>query len=86
MTLSGVQPFKAVINGLALNQYNMYWQVDGGQLNQMYDQTADGGYKEADVNVTGWNWRGSGPYTINFVAKDLNGNVLQQSSIQVYVQ
>jgi len=29
--LSGTQPFKARLDNVALNSYNMYWSVDGGQ-------------------------------------------------------
>ena len=29
-TLSGVQPFKAMLQSLPVEQYTMYWQVDGG--------------------------------------------------------
>lgn len=86
VTLSGVQPFKARLENLALSQYVMYWQVDGGQLNLMNDQTTDGDHKEVWVDVSSWNWRGTGPYTINFVAKDLGGNTLQQQAVQIYVQ
>lgn len=83
-TLSGVQPFKARLTNLNLSQYKMYWQVDGGQLNEMADNTTDGPHKEAVVNLSGWTWRGKGPYTLNFVAKDAAGQVLKQRSIQVY--
>jgi hypothetical protein len=86
VSVSGVQPFKARLENLDLGQYSMYWQVDGGQLNLMSDNSTDGPHKEASVNISGWNWRGSGPYTINFVAKDSGGRILQQQAIQIYVQ
>ncbi|HEX2914978.1 MAG TPA: hypothetical protein VH186_29565 [Chloroflexia bacterium] len=86
VTLSGVQPFKARISNLDLSQYNMYWQVDGGGLVLMSDNLTDAPHKEVAVDVSGWNWRSSGPYTVNFVAKDLNGNLLKQQSVQIYVQ
>jgi hypothetical protein len=28
----GTQPFKAMLSGMNVEQYDMYWQVDGGQL------------------------------------------------------
>lgn len=83
-TITGVQPFKALVENLALSQYTMYWQVDGGQLNLMNDNTTDAPHKESEVDVSGWNWRGTGPYTVTFVAKDLNGNILQTKAVQIY--
>lgn len=85
-TLSGIQPFKAVVNNLNLSQYNLYWQVDGGNLVLMPDNHTDAPHKEASVAVNGWTWRGRGPYTVNFVAKDLSGSTLVQQSIQIFVQ
>ena len=84
-TVSGTQPFKALVQNTSLSQYNMYWQVDGGGLVLMNNSTDGGDHKEAMVDLSGWNWRGSGPYTINFVAKDLNGNILAQNSANIYV-
>ena len=86
MTVSGTQPLKVRLENLALSQYNMYWQVDGGQPNLMANSSDGADHKEYVVDLSGWNWRGSGPYTLNFVAKDLSGNILQQSSVQIYVQ
>lgn len=34
LTSSGTEPFKAMVPGLAVEQYEMYWQVDNGSLNQ----------------------------------------------------
>lgn len=85
VSVSGTQPFKALVSGLSLSSYVMYWQVDGGQLNSMYDSTTDAPHKEAMVDLSGWTWRGNGPYTVNFVAKDLNGNILVQSSVSITV-
>ena len=86
VTVSGTQPLKVRLENLALSQYNMYWQVDGGQPNLMANSSDGADHKEYVVDLSGWNWRGSGPYTLNFVAKDLSGNILQQSSVQIYVQ
>jgi hypothetical protein len=85
VTLSGTQPFKARVENMALPAYQMYWQVDGGQLNGMADSQTDGPHKEAWVNVSGWNWRGIGPYVITFVAKDLTGKTLATKSLTIRV-
>ncbi len=86
VTVSGTQPFKARLENVPLDQYNMYWQVDGGQLNLMANSSDGADHKEYIVDLSGWNWRGSGLYTLNFVAKDLSGSMLQQRSVQIYIQ
>jgi hypothetical protein len=83
-TLSGTQPFKARIEDVALTDYDMYWQVDGGMLNGMVDSYTDAAHKEASVSVTGWTWRGNGPYRVNFVARDRKGTTLAQS-VTIYI-
>ncbi len=85
VSVSATQPFKALINNLSLDKYSMYWQVDGGQLNFMADNYQDSPHKEASVDVSGWYWKGSGPYNINFVAKDMSGNVIVQEAVNIYI-
>lgn len=63
----------------------MCWQVDNGQLNLMSDNSTGGDHKEAEVDLSGWTWRGAGPYNVNFVAKDLNGNIFGQRSVAITV-
>jgi hypothetical protein len=84
-TVGGVQPFKALADGLANSQYNLYWQVDNGGLNKLDDNTNPIPHKEALVDLSGWNWNGNSQYTINFVAKDLGGNVLGQKTVVITV-
>ncbi|HAT03511.1 MAG TPA: hypothetical protein DCS29_01900 [Candidatus Magasanikbacteria bacterium] len=84
-TVSGVQPFKGILSGTSLSNYQMYWQVDGGQLNLMNNSSVDSPHKESLVNVSGWNWRGSGPYTLNFVAKNLSGQTIAQKQVAIYI-
>jgi hypothetical protein len=87
--LSGTQPFKARLDNVALSSYTMYWSVDGGQLNAMPDNTNGGDHKEATVDLSGWTWRDAGtkwgPFSVNFIAKDLSGNTVQQKAVSVYV-
>ena len=82
-TVSGTQPFKARVGENSLGSYKMFWQVDGGSLNVMYDSTQDAPHKETMVDVSNWNWQNSNQYTINFVAEDNNGNIIGQSSAKV---
>lgn len=66
----------------------MYWQVDGDQLNVMNDNQTDWPHKEAAVDVSGWMWRGdggTGPYVLNFIGKDLNGNTLVVTTSTIHV-
>lgn len=84
-SISGTQLFKALIPNMSLSDYKMYWQVDGGQLNDMYDSNQDTPHKEAWVDVSGWNWNGSGPYTITFVAKNNAGSILAQKSSKITI-
>ncbi|MFA5135990.1 MAG: glycoside hydrolase family 5 protein [Patescibacteria group bacterium] len=83
--ISGTQPFKALVENMNLSGYAMYWQVDGGQLNPMYDSYTDYPHKETNVDVSGWYWRGNGPYMINFIAKDRVGNIIAQKSTLLYI-
>lgn len=83
--VSGTQPFKAVVSNLGLSQYTMSWQVDGGGLVPMADSYQDAPHKEVSVDLSGWTWRGIGPYSVNFMAKDGNGNIIAQRTISIYV-
>ena len=82
--VSGTQPFKAVVSDLDPSAYEMFWQVDGGTWNWMGTNTAGYPHKEATIDLTAWNWHGSGPYTITFVARQ-NGTVVAQQSTQIFV-
>jgi endoglucanase len=83
--LSGSQPFKAIVQGLAIENYQMYWQVDGGSLNLMYNSYTDYPHKEASVDVTSWHWQTSGNYTVTFVAKNSSGATIAQQQVPIVV-
>lgn len=82
--ITGTQPFKASLAGATPESYEMFWQVDGGQWNWMDNNYQDAPHKEASVDVSGWNWKGNGPYTLNFIARK-NGTVLSERSVQIYI-
>ena len=82
--VTGTQPFKAALSGVDASQYEMFWQVDGGTWNWMDTSNTDAPHKEAHVDVSSWNWHGSGPYTINFIARQ-NGAVVGQQSESIYI-
>jgi endoglucanase len=84
--LEGVHPFQADMEGWALSDYRLFWQVDGGKLNSMPDSYEGGPHKRALVDVSGWDWRGSGPYEVTFEARARRGNrVLARRSVTIYV-
>lgn len=81
--VTGVQPFKAMISGVDVSQYDMYWQVDGGALVPMSNNYTDYQHKEASVDLSSWSWHGQGPYVITFVAKQ-QGTIIAQQSEMIY--
>ncbi|MBI2410073.1 hypothetical protein HYV30_03485 [Candidatus Kaiserbacteria bacterium] len=83
--ISGVVPFKVLLQNTDVSQYQMFWQVDGGPLVSMETSLTDYPHKEALVDVSNWKWNGGGPYTLNFVAKDNSGNTISQKSFQIFV-
>ncbi len=83
--VTGIQPFKAMLANWDTANYDMFWQVGGDRLNGMYTSTADYPHKEAMVDLSGWTWKGNGPYDLNFVAKDKSGNTLGSQGVQIYI-
>ncbi|HEY2231997.1 MAG TPA: glycoside hydrolase family 5 protein [Candidatus Angelobacter sp.] len=88
-TQSGIQPFKARLESIPLTCYQMFWAVDGGQHNLMSNNTVGGDHKESSVDLSGWNWRDAGdrfgPFSVNFIAQDSSGALIQQKAITIYV-
>lgn len=84
-TVSGVQPLKAIVSKYDVSVYTMYWQVDGGQLNVMPSNYQDYPHKETLVDLSGWSWHGSGPYTITFRAYSSSGRQLGSGSVQIMI-
>ena len=82
--VSGLQPLKAVVHDKNVNDYDITWSVDGGQENPMSSVTTDAPHKEASVDVTSWNWHGSGPYHVVFKATEKNGTVIGESGVDIY--
>lgn len=84
-SVSGTQPWKAMLTYNDVNNYEMFWQVDGDRLNPMYDSNEDYPHKEAWVDVSGWNWRDTNVYNINVIAKDKAGNIIMQKAANIHV-
>jgi hypothetical protein len=83
--VSGVQPFKAVVDDYSVDSYDMYWQVDGDRLNKMDTIRDAAPHKLSVVNLADWNWSSNGTYLITFVAKDALGITIGQKSTVITV-
>ena len=83
--VSGTQPFKVMVENIDVSQYQTWWQVDGDRLNPMYNSAQDYPHKEAMVDLSGWYWRGSGPYVITFISKNAAGTMISQKSVTITV-
>jgi hypothetical protein len=85
-SVMGIQPLKYNVDGIDASQYTGYWQVDGDRLNEMQTSTVDYPHKETQVDFTGWNWKGAGPYVINFVSKNSSGATISSKAINLFVR
>ena len=81
VSIAGVQPFKAAVNGLDVGDYRMTWRVDGGNEIGMFDSYQDYPHKEAMVDVSGWSWKGIGPYIITYTAYDASGRIIDTQDV-----
>ncbi len=83
--VQGIQPFKAMLTNRDVSTYSMYWQVDNDGLNEMANSTQDYPHKESLVDLSGWNWKSTGVYNINFVAKEPSGAIIKQKNVDINV-
>jgi hypothetical protein len=82
-SISGLQPFKALIQGKNYNDYQMFWKVDDGVLNQMYNSNDGGPHKEFLVDLNQWRWKAPNQsYQITFVSYQ-NGQIISQKSVNI---
>lgn len=83
--VSGVQPLKAVFEGLDVHAYTMTWNVSGGGESDMPTNYADYPHKETTIDFTNWTWLGRGPYALTLTARDQGGAVIATKTVSVYV-
>ncbi|MBI4134892.1 MAG: hypothetical protein HY471_02195 [Candidatus Sungbacteria bacterium] len=81
----GTQPLKALVKNWPVSDYNMFWQVDGDRMNPTYDSFESWQHKEAWVDLSNWNWKGEGPYQLNFRAETHVGTIIGQRAINIFV-
>jgi hypothetical protein len=80
--VSGSFPLKAILQDTPVDKYEMYWQVDGGVLNQMYDSYEEYPHKQSWIDVSGWRWQADNRYTLTFLARDkATGQEFRQSVV-----
>jgi endoglucanase len=85
ITVSGLQPIKAVIPGLSnLADYTIEWKTGNGQPTVLADNYTDSPHKENSIDFGGWTWNGSGPYMIELTATQ-GGKVIAQKNISVTI-
>lgn len=84
--VSGSLPLKAILQSTSVEDYEMYWQVDGGVLNQMYNAYEEYPHKQAWIDVSGWRWKSDNRYTLTFVAKDPKSGQEYSQSVVIIVQ
>lgn len=85
VAVSGVQPFKAVLDGRDTSQYKMYWQVDGGAMNLMGEGAGSPMHKLSYVDLSSWKWNPSKQYAIRFLAHDQSGNIIGEKTVIITV-
>jgi hypothetical protein len=85
VNMTGNAPFKAVLDGKAVSDYKMYWQVDNGGQVEMYNDNASGGYKFFWVDFSSWTWKPKTErYKITFTAKSNSGQVIATNSVNIF--
>ena len=56
---------KSRVNGMAPNEYEMFWAVGNGEWNRL---PVIDGLGQATIDVSGWNWQSDNTYQIRFIA------------------
>jgi len=83
--VSGTQPFKVLLTERSLDTYVMYWQVEGGDLNEMENSNVDYPHKESIVDLSNWRWKNDNSYVLTFVAKENSEETILSRSIIITV-
>jgi len=78
---------RARVRGRQLNDYDIYWSIDGGVERLMWNEWEDRTpHKAYVVDTWYWDWNGRGPYTLRFVAEDYRGREIARRTVRVYVE
>jgi hypothetical protein len=85
VTVSGTQPFKIMLTNMSVDSYIAYWSVDGGGRVLMPTNLTEYPHKEVLVDLSGWGWRGEGPYTVKFTTTRMDGSTIAERLISIFV-
>jgi endoglucanase len=83
--LTGHTALLAMVNGVAGNDYDMFWYVGTGTWNWMDASKNSSDIKQADIDLNGWHWRSDNTYNISFVAVMHSNHARIFSTVQVHV-
>lgn len=82
--MSGEKKLKVYIDGLELNDYTLYYNVEGKGEVKMGESSY--GFKQSKIDFDEWNWHGDGLYTVVLTAYDNDKNLIDSKEIQIYVK
>jgi hypothetical protein len=86
-TLVEEELLRARLRGWDLEDYDIYWYVDDGREELMWDEWEDGTpYKAYLADTWLWDWNGRGPYEVGFIAEDNLGREIARRTVRVYVE
>lgn len=83
--VEGVQPFKFIVPGMDVSEYDGFWQVGDGRLNQMQNRYEGHPHKKAEVDLSGWTWERDGKYSVTFIAKEKSGREIARKKMLMRV-
>jgi hypothetical protein len=86
-TLRDEELLQVRLRGRDLDDYEVFWSVDGGREELMWNEWDDGTpYKGYIVDTWYWDWNGGGPYEVTFLATDFSGREIARRRVRVYVE
>jgi hypothetical protein len=83
--VEGVQPVKAILQGFDVDEYQMFWQVEGGPEVAMFNNFQGFPHKKAYINYGSWDWDPTGDYVLTFIAR-IGGEVVGEASVGIHVE
>ncbi|PIR82337.1 hypothetical protein COU20_02845 [Candidatus Kaiserbacteria bacterium CG10_big_fil_rev_8_21_14_0_10_59_10] len=84
--VEGTQPLKAVVDGHAIEEYRMYWQVGDGRRTEMWNSYDEAPHKAAVIDFSSWTWLGDGPYPITLTAVEQRSRrEIARTTVHVHV-
>lgn len=86
-TLVDEEVLRVRLRGYDLDEYEVYWYVDDGPERRMWNEWHERPpHKSYLVDTWYWDWNGTGPYTVGFIAEDRRGREIAHRTVRVYVR